>query len=134
MIYPRQQLGRELLAIRFDASDSDAAEADAVVAARAADESRALQLSLRLPVGERDLERAVHRFRSGVAEEHAIEVARHDGRQFARELERERMSHLKRRRVVHDARLLANGGGDRLAAMAGIHAPQTSRPVQNLAA
>src|SRR4029079_6900669 len=64
----------ERLAVVAKPADRHAAEADAVIAALAADEARALALALRHPVGERDLERGVGGFRSGVAEEHAVEV------------------------------------------------------------
>ena len=54
--------------------------------------------------------------------------------ELLRELERERMAHLERRRVVHHAGLFANRRGDLLAAVAGVHAPQSGRAVQHLAA
>src|SRR5262249_39179974 len=104
------------------AADRRAAEADAVIAAHASDEARSLRLSLRLPERERDLERGVDGLRARVPEEHVVDVARQHARELLRELERERMSHLKRRRVVHDAGLLANRRGDRVAAVAGVHA------------
>ena len=63
-----------------------------------------------------------------------IDVAGKHSRELLRELERERMSHLERRRVVHDAGLLANRRGDRFAAVAGVHAPEAGGAVENLAA
>ena len=66
----------EELAVVDDAADRDAAEADAVIAALAADQARAAALAGDVPVGERDLERGVDRFRARIAEEHVIEVAR----------------------------------------------------------
>ena len=54
--------------------------------------------------------------------------------ELLRELERERMAHLERRRVVHDARLFADRRGDLFAAMAGVHAPESGRAVKNLSA
>ena len=57
----------EELAVVDDAADRDAAEADAVIAALAADEARALPLARHVPVGERDLERGVDRLGAGVA-------------------------------------------------------------------
>ena len=74
MIDCGQRLRRELLAIRFDAADGDAAESDAVIAARSADEANALRLSLRLPVRERDLQCRVDRLGAGVSEEDVIDV------------------------------------------------------------
>ena len=76
MIDDGSSLRRELFSIRFDAADGDAAEADAVIATRAPDESDALRLALRLPVGERDLERRVDRLGAGVAEEDVVDVRR----------------------------------------------------------
>ena len=55
-------------------------------------------------------------------------------RELLRELEGERMSHLEGRRVVHHAGLFADRRGDRLAAVAGVHAPQARRAVEDLAA
>ena len=126
----RQRLRGELPAIRLDAADGDAAESDAVVAARAADEANALRLSLRLPVRERDLQRGVDGLGAGVAEEDVIDVARQHRRQLLRELERQRMAHLEGRRVVHHAGLFANRRGDLLATVAGVHAPESGRSVQ----
>src|SRR5665213_143553 len=49
-----RQHGAERLAVVGEAADRHAAEADAVVAALAADEARALALALRDPVGRRE--------------------------------------------------------------------------------
>ena len=91
----------ELLAVADDAADRDAAEADAVIAALAADEARARALALRAVIGERDLERGVDRLRARVAEEHVVEVARRERGEPLGELEGLRMAHLEGRRVVH---------------------------------
>src|SRR4029450_1258410 len=74
-------------AVGDDAADRDAAEADAVIAALAADQTRARALTADVVVGERDLQRAVDGFRTGIAEEHAIEVARRQLCDTARQLE-----------------------------------------------
>ena len=74
----------EELAVVDDAADRDAAEADAVIAALAADEARALPLARHVPVGERDLERGVDRLGAGVAEEDVVEVARRELRRCGR--------------------------------------------------
>jgi len=124
----------ELASIRLDAAERNSAEAHAVIAARAADESNTLRLALRLPIGERDLERRIDRLRSRVAEEHAVDLLGQHPRELLRELEGERMSHLERRRVVHDAGLFADGRGDRFAAMAGVHAPEAGGAVEDLSA
>ena len=128
------KLGRELAAVRLDAADGDAAEAHAMVAARPSDEPHALRLTLGLPVGEGDLERRIDGLGARVAEENVFEVGGEHRGELLRELERQRMAHLERRRVVHDARLFADGRGDRFPAMPGVHAPEASGAVENLAA
>ena len=131
----RQQLRRELLAVGLDAADRDAAEADAVIAARAADEAHALRLPLRLPVGERDLERRVDRLRARVAEEHVIDVAR---QHLDEPLRRARTradgpSGTAARSPVAPAcsRIAATIC---VAAVAGVDAPESRRAVEDLAA
>ena len=66
----------ELLAVGDHAADRDAAEADAVVAALAADEARARALTAGLVVAERDLERGVDRLAARIGEEGIVEIAR----------------------------------------------------------
>ena len=70
----------EELAVGDDAADRDAAEADAVIAALAADQARARALPRARVIGERDLQRGVDRFRAGIAEEHVVEIARRQRR------------------------------------------------------
>ncbi len=65
----------ELLAVGDDAAHGDAAEADAMIAAFAADQPYARSLAAHFVEGKRDLERGVDRFRAGIAEEHMVEVA-----------------------------------------------------------
>ena len=65
----------EHLAVGDDAADRDAAEADAVIAALAADEARARAFAAHALLGERDLERGVDRLGAGIAEEHVVEIA-----------------------------------------------------------
>ena len=50
------------------------------------------------------------------------------------EIERERMAHLERRRVIERHQLALDRGGDLAAAVAGIDAPQAGRAVDHLAA
>ena len=69
-----RQLRAEELAVVDHAAHGDAAEAHAVVAALAADEARARALAAHAVVGERDLERGVHRLRARVGEEHVVEA------------------------------------------------------------
>ena len=57
----------EELAVAGDAADRDAAEADAVIAALAADQPGARAFAPRAVIGERDLQRGLDRLRAGIA-------------------------------------------------------------------
>src|SRR5678816_4322626 len=96
-----QQLRRELPAVGFDAADTRAAKADTVITARASDETNALRLALRLPIGERDLERGVDRFGAGVAEEDVIDPLGEHSCELLRQLEGERVAHLEAVSYTH---------------------------------
>ncbi len=74
----------EELAVVDHAADGDAAEADAVVAALAADEAGARAFAAHAVVGERDLQRGVHRLRAGVGEEHVVEPVRQPAHDLVR--------------------------------------------------
>ena len=118
----------------FDhAADRDAAEADAVIAALAADQPRARAFAADAVIGQRDLERGVDRLGAGVGEEHVVEPLRQPAHDLVRELERAGMSHLERRRVVHLGDLPADRLGDLLAAVAGVDAPEAGHAVEDLA-
>ncbi len=124
----------EPLAIVHHAAHGDAAEADTVIAALAADETRACALAVGAVIGERDLERRVHRLGTRVAIEGVVEVTRQHRGVTRGQLERLGMAHLKRRRIVHLVELLEDGRLDLLAAVPGIDAPQARRAVDDLAA
>ena len=121
-----------------DAADRDAAEADAVIAALAADQPRARRPSpLRAVIGERDLERGVDRLRAGVGEEHVVEAARQpSATRRVGELEGDRVAHLERPARSPCSRGLRAGSPrrSRLAAVAGVDAPEPGRAVEHLAA
>ena len=124
----------ELLAVGTDAADRDAAEADAVVAALAADEAGARALAAGLVIGERDLERGVDRLRPRVGEEGIVEIARRQQRQPRGQLEHLGVAVLEGRRVVELGRHLLDGLDDGLAAVAGIDAEQARGGVDHLGA
>ena len=124
----------ELLAVGDHAADRDAAEADAVIAALAADEAHARGVAAHVMIGERDLERGVDRLGAGIAEEHMVEIAGRQRGDAARQFEGLRVAELEGRREIHFRRLLLDRGDDRLAVMAGIGAPQAGRGVEDLAA
>src|ERR1700752_1044418 len=69
---------RQQCAIEFsvvdDAANRGAAEADAMIAARAADQAGAAALAADLMIGERDLQCGVRGLRAGIAEEHIFEA------------------------------------------------------------
>ncbi len=124
----------EHLAVADDAADRDAAEADAVIAALAADQPHARGVAAHVVIGERDLERGVDRLRAGIAEEHVIEIAGRERGDAARQFERLGMRELEGRRVVEFGRLALDRRDDRIAVMAGIGAPQAGGAVDQLAA
>src|ERR1019366_3181298 len=122
------------LAVPDDAADRDAAEADAVITALAANQPHARGVAAHIVKRQCDLERAVDRLRAGIAEEHMIEVAGGERGDAARQLERLGVRKLERRRVVELGRLALDRRHDRLAVMAGIGAPQPGGAVDQLAA
>ena len=113
----------ELFAVGDHAADRRAAEADAVIAALAADEARARGVAADVMIGERDLERGIDRLRTGIAEEHVIEIAGRQRRDAAGEFESLGMAELEGRREVEFGRLFLDGLDDRVAVMPGIGAP-----------
>ena len=89
----RQMIGAgeqraEELAVVDDAADRNAAEADTMIAALAADQAGARAFAAHMVIGERDLERGVDRFRARIAEEHTVEIARRQRGDAAGEFER----------------------------------------------
>src|ERR1700742_815129 len=130
MVVTRQL--REDPTIADDASDRYAAEADAMVAAFATDQSRPGPLSDGSLIGQGDLERGIDGFRSRSGEEDAVQAARSDRCEFVRKIEGDRVTHLKRGRVIQRHQLPFHGVCDLLATVPGVHAPKTSRPVDDL--
>ncbi|MEY9923331.1 hypothetical protein ABIF99_009646 [Bradyrhizobium japonicum] len=129
-----RQQGREGAAVGDHAADRGAAEADAVIAALAADQAGAARLAVGAVIGERDLQRGVDRLGAGVGEEDAVEALRRDLGQTLGEVECQRMAHLERRSEVQRHQLPLDRGGDLLAAVAGIDAPEAGGAVDHLAA
>ena len=129
-----RQTGAEPLAVVHDAADRDAAEAHAVIAAFTADEAGARAFAAGAVVGERDLERGVDGFGTGVREEDVIEPLREPAGHCVRELEAGLVSHLERRRVLHRRDLPTHRLGDFPAAVARIDAPQAGHRIEDLPA
>ena len=133
MVDAGQQRAEEL-AVVDDAADRDAAEADAVIAALAADQAGARPCAADVVIGQRDLERRVGRLRARVAEEDVVEVARREiGDPRGRAGKPSGWAKLEGRREVELARLPLDRLDDRLAVMAGVAAPQRRRRVEDLA-
>ena len=103
----------EELTVVDHAADRNAAEADAVIGALAADQARARALSSHVVIGERDLERRVAGLGAGIAIKHVIEIARRELRDARCELERQRMGELEGRGEVELGRLTLDRGHDR---------------------
>ncbi len=133
MVDARQQRA-EHLAIVDDAADRSAAEADAVIAALAADQAGAGALALDLMIGQRDLERGIGGLRSGIAEEHVIEAGGREIGDAACEFEGLRNAELERRRIIQRLGLLGDRRRNLGAAVAGIGAPHAGCGVDDLAA
>ena len=85
-------------------------------------------------IGERDFQRSVDRFGTGVAEEHPVQALRRNCGQLFGCLEGGGMMHLEAGRVIHGGRLLLDRLDDRGAAVAGIDRPQAGDAVEHLAA
>ena len=105
-----------------------------MVAAFAPDEAGTRAFTAHAVVGQRNLQCRVHSLAAGVHEERVVHAFRGQFHQCIGCLETQWVAHLERRRVVHLGNLRGDGLADFLAAMAGIHAPQTSDAVENLAA
>jgi hypothetical protein len=117
------------LAVGDHPADRDAAEADAVIAALAADEAGARGLALHAVVSERDLQRGVDRLGARVDEEHVIEPVRRHRGDAVGEPERARVTHLERRAVVDGLELALECRADARMRVTEAHAP---KPVQTI--
>ena len=122
----------EELAVVDDATHRDAAEADAVIAAFAADQAGPLPLAADVPVGQRDLQRGVDSLGARIGEKDVVEVAGRELGDARGELEGLGMAELEGRREVELGRLLLDRLDDGLAIVAGVAAPQSGHGVQHL--
>jgi hypothetical protein len=121
----------EELAVRYDASHRDAAEADAVVAALAPDQAGPLPLAADVPVGQRDLQRRIDGLGAGIAEEYVVEVARGELGEPRGEGEPAGMAELEGRREIERFGLGLDRRDDLIPVVAGIAAPQAGDPVEH---
>ena len=128
------ELRAEPLAVVDHAADGDAAEADAMVAALAADQARTRALAADAVVGQRDLERSVHSLAAGVDEERMRHAGGGQLDERVGEVEAERVAHLEGGRELHLLDLLRHGGGDLAARVASVDTPEPGHAVEHLAA
>ena len=105
MVDTGQQRAEEFAVIDHTA-DRNAAEADAVITALAADQTGAGTFAADIVVGERNLQRSIDCLRPGVAEKHPVEIGRRQRRDPARQLERLRMREMECCRVIEFRRLV----------------------------
>src|SRR5467141_2306426 len=98
----------EHLAVVDDAADRGPAEADAVIAALAADQAAAGALAVELMIGQRDLERGMGGLRSGIAKENVVEPGRRALGDAAGEFKDLRNAESKRRRIIQRLGLFAD--------------------------
>ena len=126
------QQGAEELAVVDHAADGNAAEADAVIAALAADQALPRAVAAHVVVGDRDFQRGVGGFRSRIGEEDMVEIARREFGDARGELECERMRELEGRREIQFGGLALDRGDDGGPIVAGVAAPERRGRVENL--
>ncbi len=114
-----------------DAADRDAAEADPVIAALAADQPGPRPLPDRALVGEGDLERGIDRLRPRIAEEDVVEPGGEHQRELRRRGKGERVAEVEDRGEIHRRRLALDRRGDLGAAVPGVDAPQPGGAVED---
>jgi hypothetical protein len=123
----------KVLAVGDDAADRNAAEADAVIAALAADQPGAPALAAHLVIGERDLQRGIDASEPELAKNTWSSLRAH-GREARGQFKGLRMAHLEGRARSPARRPVPGSPRRSRAAVAGIAAPQARRAVQHLAA
>ena len=122
----------EGLAVADHAGKRYTAHIDSVVGALAADQPVTLRLAAGPLIGQDDLDRRVHRLRSGVGKEHVVELIRQHPADALGKFEGTRVAKLEVRCVVVVQHLVVDRFGDLAAAMAGRCAEQGRRSVDDL--
>jgi len=123
-----------MLAAAGNAADGDAAEADPVIGALAADQAVTQGVAAHAVVGQGDLECGIDAFRTVIDEEYAVHAFRRDIDQRAGRFEDFRVAHLEAGRIIHFSGLAGDGFDDLRMAVTGIDAPQACGAVENLTA
>ena len=122
VIDPGQQ-GSELAPVAHDPANRDPAKAHPVIAALAPDQTGPRALSARTLIGQRDLQRGIDAFGSGIGKEDPVKPRWHQQRKPRGGFERLRVRQLERRREIQFARRLADRLNYRSAAVPGVDAP-----------
>ena len=117
------QHGAKMFSIVADATNGNAAEADAVIAALAPDQPGARAVAPHAVISERNFQGAIHRFGAGVGIKDMVQSVGQHGGEALGGLEGQRVAHLEGRREIHLRRLALDGLDDARPAMPGIDAP-----------
>ncbi len=83
-------------------------------------------------IADGDLQSGIHRFGTGVAEEHVVQSGRGEGRHAVRQFVGAGVAHVERRGVVHRLKLTCHRFGDFTPPVTGVDAPQARHRVENL--
>ena len=130
MINARQH-GAEDFAVGDNPADRNAAKANPVIAAFAANQTGALALTLRIPISKGNLQCGINGFGTGIDKKHMVEIARCQISNPAGQFEAAIVSELERGRKIKLGRLFLDGGDNRLTRMSRIAAPQACRGVED---
>jgi hypothetical protein len=122
MVDARQQRAI-MLAVASDAADGNTAKTYAMVATLAADQADTARFAARLVVGQRNLERRIHRFRAGIGIKHVAEFMAGVVHQLFGQVERGRVAHLESGRKIKLADHFAHRADDFRLGMPARHAP-----------
>ena len=117
------------------AAEAGAGDGGAVIGVLAGDEDRLLRLAEGGPIMPDHAEHGVVGLGAGIDEEYPVEMGRGDFGQLLGQLHRRRVGGLEESVVIGQLEHLGMGGvGDRAAAIADLHAPQSGHAVENAVA
>jgi len=109
VIHSIQQTAEELADIS-NAADRNATKINAVIAALSTNQPLTSPFSPDSMVGDRNLQRRLHRFRAKIGEESVVYVTLQHYRQSIRKFKHTRMTHLESRRIIERQMLIAAFG------------------------
>ena len=128
------QAGAEQPPVVGDPPHRNAAEADAVIAARPADQPGPHPIAAHAVIGERDLQRGIRRLRPGIDEKDVVDIAGHQFGQPGRIAERQGMAHLEARGIVKRPHLAGDRVADPWIVVPGVHTPEAGGTVEDVPA